>query len=105
MGLGITYVYFPQDRRDRIEARQIDEEMVYRALTADDDLGDPVPMLIEEWTDPRGRDMFVLAQDPETGRYREIGFVLQDDGGARCYHAITMNDSDRQRFRAQRWRR
>ena len=102
MRLRVTYVYFPQDRRDRIEARQIDEEMVYRALTADEDLGDAPPMLIEEWTDRRGRDMFVLAQDPESGRYLEIGFVLQGDGGARCYHAMTMDDSDRQRFRAQR---
>ncbi|MBM3500995.1 MAG: hypothetical protein FJX74_20250 [Armatimonadetes bacterium] len=103
MRLSITYVYFPEDRRDRIERRQIDEHMVHRALSAEDDLGDAPPILIEEWADWRGREMFVLGRDPESGRYLEIGFVLQSDGAARCYHARTMDDKQRRRFRAERW--
>ena len=105
MRLGISYVYFPDDRRDTMEARQIDEEMVYRALTADDDLGEAPPLLVEQWADWQGRDIRALAQDPHSGRYLEVGFVLHHDGGVRCYHAMTMDSRDRRRFRAERGRR
>jgi len=105
MRLGIAYVYFPEDRRDRIGARQIDEGMVYRALTADADLGEAPPLLVGEWVDRQGRDIRALAQDPGSGRYLEVGFILHDDGGARCYHARTMDADGRRRFQTQRGRR
>jgi len=105
MRLGVRYVYFPEDRRDTIEARQIDEEMVYRALAADADLGEAPPLLVGEWAEGRGRDIRALAQDPYSGRYLEVGLVLHDDGGARCYHARTMDADGRRRFQTQRGRR
>jgi len=105
MRLSITYVYFPEDRRDRIEGRQIDEEMVHRALAADADLGEAPPLLAEEWADHQGRDIRALAQDPDSGRYLEVGFILHEDGGVRCYHARTMDAEARRRFHTQRGRR
>jgi len=98
----VTDVYFPAGVRDRIIGRDIDEDMVLRALTADADAGDAEPMISGEWLDAGRPDVWVLAQDPISGRYLQIGFVLEKGNVARCYHAMTMRECDRRRFRTRR---
>lgn len=99
----VTDIYFPPAVRDRIYSRGIDEDMVLRALVADADMSDPEPLVIEEWVESDGRpDLFVLAQDPVSGTYLELAFVLEAKGIARCYHAMRMRHQDRRRFRRGR---
>ena len=101
MRLDIVDVYFPDAVRDKVYAREIDEGMVQGALTADPDMGDDAPLLVEGWEEDDGApDLLVLARDPSSGVYLELGVVLEVDGLARCYHAMRMRDRDRRRFRA-----
>ena len=93
-------VYFPDGVRDKIRARGIDEDMVLRALAAGDEAWESPPLVIEEWTTSDGDpDIWALARDPISGMYLEIGFVVELDGVARCYHAMRMSDTDRRRYR------
>jgi hypothetical protein len=102
MRFEVLDVYFPEGVRDKIHARGIDEEMVLRALTAATAAGEAEPVITGEWQDVGRPDVWVLAQDPVSGAYLELGFVLDDDATARCYHAMTMRDTHRRRFRNRR---
>ena len=99
----IVDVYFPPGVLDKVHARGTDEEMVFRALTASRDRGERGPLVVGQWTEDDGSpDLLVLAQDPVTGAYLEVGCVIEADGSARCYHAMGMRERDRQRFRERR---
>jgi len=99
MRFRIEDVFFPPGVRDRIYARGIDEDMVFRALGADPALGDVTPEFTPVGLDRDGRPRYEgLARDPHSGMYLEIGFVLHPDGRARCFHAMQMRTWLRRHF-------
>lgn len=96
-------VYFPDGVRDKIRARGIDEDMVLRALVAGDKDWESPPLVTGEWSTSDGDpDIWALARDAISGMYIEIGFVLEPDGTARCYHVLRMSEADRRRYRRAR---
>jgi hypothetical protein len=101
MRFDIEDVYFPPAVRDKIYARGIDEDMVLRALAAGANAHDGELRITGEWVDTGHPDVWALAQDPASGRYLEIGFVLEQGNVARCYHAMNMRERDRRRFRGR----
>ncbi len=103
MRYGIADVYFPVSVADKIQSRGIDEDMVLRALMADVDLGDLEPLMADERETREGHpDCRFLARDPLSGRYLELGVVVEPGGVVRCYHAMDMRASERKRFRKGR---
>jgi hypothetical protein len=103
MEFRIRDVYFPDAVGDKVDARGIDEGMVLRALAAGTCGDDPAPLIAERWADHQGRpDLRVLARDPVTGVYLELGIVLEAKGIARCYHAMAMRNRERKRFEKAR---
>jgi len=96
-------VYFPDAVCDKIRGRGIDEDMVLRALVAGHQDWELPPLVTGEWATGEGApDIWALAQDPISGTYLEIGFVVEPDGVARCYHAMRMDEVDRRRYRRAR---
>jgi hypothetical protein len=95
----IIDVYFPGTVADKIHSRGIDEDMVLRALMADADLGDLEPLVADERETREGHpDCRFLARDPVSGRYLELGMVIEPGGLVRCYHAMDMRAAERKRF-------
>jgi hypothetical protein len=89
---------------EKADANGIDEDMVWRALTASSSRGDPPPLFVRSRKRAHaGEPTFeVLAQDPATGTYLEMGIAIEPNGTARCFHVRPMRARLRGRYEHQR---
>jgi hypothetical protein len=99
----IEEVWFPAAVADKVYARDITEEDVLEALTADSEMGEREVLLLRRVAGRRGGEGFwALCQVPRSGRYLSVGVEVMPDGTACCFHALDMSRSQQRLFRKHR---